>query len=70
MVPKKDDGDWRPCGDCRALNSQTVPDCYVLPDNLKFIANLAGATTFSKINLVKAYYPVPAATEDIAHNCH
>ncbi len=46
LVPKKTPGDWRPCGDYRALNRATVPDQYPI-------------TIFSKLDLVRAYHQVP-----------
>lgn len=64
MVPKKT-GDWRPCGDYRALNLVTTPDRYPLPRLQDFTSNLHGANIFSKIDLMKAYHQIPVAGEDI-----
>ncbi|XP_052863823.1 uncharacterized protein LOC128270462 [Anopheles cruzii] len=64
MVPKPD-GTWRPCGDYRALNAQTVLDRYPVPYLQDFTATLAGKRVFAKIDLLKAFHQVPVNPSDV-----
>jgi cleavage and polyadenylation specificity factor subunit 1 len=64
MVPKAD-GSWRPCGDYRRLNANTVPDRYPLPSIQDLSSKLHGCKYFSVVDLVKGYHQIPMAADDI-----
>lgn len=62
---QKSDGSWRPCGDYRRLNSQTIPDRYPIPQLIDFAHKLSKANVFSTIDLVRAYHQIPIGLSDI-----
>lgn len=61
----KKDETYRPCGDYRALNARTIPDCYPVRHIGDFGHNLSGCSVFSTLDLVKAYQQIPVNSDDI-----
>lgn len=64
MAPKPN-GEWRPCGDYKPLNAQTIPDKYPIPHLQDFTNILHGKKIFSRIDLRKAFHQVPVEPKDI-----
>jgi hypothetical protein len=64
IVPKKDNG-WCPCSDYRALNARTIPDRYPVRHIHDYSHQLFSCSSFSKIDLARAYNQIPAHPNDI-----
>ena len=64
-VVEKKNGDIRPCGDYRRLNSITKPDRYPIPRIQDFTFSMAGKKIFSKIDINRAYHFIQTAPEDV-----
>ena len=65
LVQKSSPGEWRACGDYRALNKATVPDRYPIPYLMDFTAHLHGCCYFSKLDLARAFHQIPVEPADV-----
>lgn len=63
-MTKKKNGQWRPCGDYRRLNAQTIHDQYPVPHIQDFKQTLSGKTMFTVLGLTKAYNQIPVHPDD------
>ena len=64
IVPKSN-GEIRPCGDYRSLNTITKPDRYPVPNVNSFSSTLHNKCCFSKIDLTAAYHQIKIHPDDI-----
>lgn len=64
-IAKKKDNSWRICGDYRQLNLMTQRDAYPIPNILDVQNCLHGKKVFSKLDMLKGFWQVPMAEQDI-----
>ena len=62
---RKKDGTVRPCVDYRRLNAVTQKDAFPIPRVDDCLDAIAGATTFSTLDISSAYHQIPVRQEDI-----
>lgn len=62
---KKQNGDWRPCGDYRRLNAITIPDRYPVPHIQDCTQQFSNKSIFSTVDLARAYNQIPVFPQDI-----
>jgi hypothetical protein len=64
LFVKKKDGILRMYIDYRALNSQTVKNCYALPRIDELLDRLHDAKIFTKLDLTSRYYQIAITPSD------
>ena len=72
LVPKKQDPKPRFCIDYRKVNAATHTDAYPLPNIQEILESLAGAVTFTTLDLNSGYWQVrmdPGSQEKTAFIC-
>ena len=61
----KDNNEWRPAGDYKALNVITVKHSYAIPFLTYFINQIDDKVIFAKLDLKSAFHLVPVKAEHI-----
>ena len=70
LVPKKINGDWRPCSDCCALNCVTILDCYLIPIYTRFHSYTAWQYYFLQAGLDASLSSDSSGTIQCCQDCY